>query len=58
MKEKYSGKVAVITGAAGVICSEIAIDLANKGAFVVLVDLMIQNAEKVALRLANGIKIA
>lgn len=42
------GKVAVVTGAAGVICSEVARDLAAGGATVVLVDLVLENAEKVA----------
>ncbi|MBR7133344.1 MAG: SDR family oxidoreductase [Clostridia bacterium] len=41
-------KVVVITGAAGVICSEIARDFASRGAFVVLVDLLVENAEKLA----------
>lgn len=44
MKEK----VVVITGAAGVICSKVALDLASRGNFIVLVDLSLQNAEKVA----------
>lgn len=48
MEKIYSGKVAVVTGAAGVICSEIARDLAARGAFVVLVDLVLENAQKVA----------
>ena len=48
MEKLYSGKVAVVTGAAGVICSEIARDLASRGAFVALVDLSLENAEKVA----------
>lgn len=48
-------KVVVVTGAAGVICSEIAQDLAARGDFVVLVDLALENAQKVAEKiLANG----
>ena len=46
MEKNYIGKVAVITGAAGVICSEIARDLAKRGAFIVLIDLSLENAEK------------
>ncbi len=52
----FNGKVAVVTGAAGVICSEISRDLASRGAFVVLVDRLVENAEKVAeeIRAAGG----
>ena len=48
MNKQYEGKVAVVTGAAGVICSEVSRDLAERGCFVVLVDLSLENAEKVA----------
>lgn len=48
MNKQYEGKVAVVTGAAGVICSEVSRDLASRGCFVVLVDLSLENAEKVA----------
>lgn len=48
MQKEYTNKVAVVTGAAGVICSEVARDLAARGAFVVLVDLSLENAENVA----------
>lgn len=41
-------KVAVVTGAAGVICSQVACDLASCDFFVVLVDLLLENAQKVA----------
>lgn len=55
MEKNYIGKVAVITGAAGVICSEIARDLAKRGAFIVLIDLSLENAEKIADDIrANG----
>ena len=37
MEQYFQGKVAVVTGAAGVICSEIAKDLSSLGIFVVLV---------------------
>ena len=49
MENIYAGKVVVITGAAGVICSEVARDLASRGAFVVLVGhLLIENVQKIA----------
>lgn len=48
MDQYYQGKVAVVTGAAGVICSEVAQDLASLGCFVALVDLSKENLEKVA----------
>ena len=52
MKEK---KIVVVTGAAGVICSEVAQDLAARGDFVVLVDLALENAQKIAEKiLAKG----
>lgn len=56
MEKNYSGKVAVVTGAAGVICSQVARDLASRGAFVVLVDLILENAQKVAeeIKAAGG----
>ena len=55
MDQYYQGKVAVVTGAAGVICSEVARDLASLGCTVALVDLSFENAEKVAEDIrANG----
>ena len=55
MDQYFQNKVAVVTGAAGVICSEVARDLASIGCFVVLVDRAIENAEKVAQEIrANG----
>ena len=55
MDQYFQNKVAVVTGAAGVICSEVARDLASIGCFVVLVDRAIENAEKVAHEIrANG----
>lgn len=41
-------KVAVVTGAGGVICSTLAKDLAAQGAKVALLDLAVENARKVA----------
>ena len=47
----YKDKVAVVTGAGGTLCSEIAIDLAKKGAKVVLVgrteEKLIKTLEKI-----------
>ena len=55
MDQYYQGKVAVVTGAAGVICSEVSRDLASIGCSVALVDLSLENAEKVAESIrANG----
>ena len=48
MDQFFGGKVAVVTGAAGIICSEVAKDLASLGIFVVLADRNIENANKVA----------
>ena len=48
MDSYYQGKVAVVTGAAGIICSEVAKDLASLGIFVVLADRAIENAQRVA----------
>lgn len=45
-------KVAVVTGAGGTLCSAIAIDLAKKGAKVVLVGRTRENLEKVAAEIA------
>ncbi len=41
-------KVAVITGAGGIICGAMAREMAKKGAKIALLDLMIENAEKIA----------
>ena len=48
MDQYYQGKVAVVTGAAGIICSEVSRDLAALGCTGALVDLSLENAEKVA----------
>jgi NAD(P)-dependent dehydrogenase (short-subunit alcohol dehydrogenase family) len=50
MKELFNltGKVAVVTGAGGVLCSEMAKTLAKAGAKVAVLDLMEEAAEKVA----------
>lgn len=50
-----TGKIAVITGAGGVICSVLAREMAEKGVRVALLDLFIDAAEKVAEEIrANG----
>lgn len=51
MDKYFEGKVAVVTGAAGMICSEVSRDLARLGFFVALVDRSIENAERVALEI-------
>ncbi len=48
MENYFSGKVAVVTGAAGVICSEIAKDLASLGVKLALVDRSEENLKKIA----------
>jgi len=45
---KLDGKVAVVTGAAGVLCSDFSVALAKCGAKVALLDINVEGAEKVA----------
>ena len=45
---QWQGKVAVITGAGGVLCSEIAKEYAKAGASVALLDINLQAAQKAA----------
>lgn len=54
------GRVAVITGAGGVICSTLARDMAEQGAKVALLDLALENAQAVAdeIHKAGGQAIA
>lgn len=55
MDTYFNGKVAVITGAAGVICSQISKDLASLGVTVALVGRNAENLQKVASEiLASG----
>ncbi len=56
MDQYFSGKVAVVTGAAGMICSEVARDLASLGVTVVLVGRTAEKLEKVAeeIRTSGG----
>jgi len=49
----FKGKVAVVTGAAGTLCSEIAIQLAKEGAKVILVDMMLEKAEAISEKIKS-----
>lgn len=55
-----SGQVAVITGAGGIICGVMAREMAKKGAKVALLDLFVENAQKIAdeINAADGDAIA
>ena len=48
------GKVAVVTGAGGTLCAPIAMDLAKKGAKVVLIGRSRDKLEKVAEEIMRG----
>lgn len=48
MEKYFNGKVAVVTGAAGVICSQVAKDLAGLGVKLALVDANEENLNKIA----------
>ena len=48
MENYFVGKVAVVTGAAGVICSQVAKDLASLGVKLALVDRNEENLKKIA----------
>ena len=50
----YKDRVAVVTGAGGTLCSAIAIDLAKKGAKVVLIGRTREKLEKVAAAIGTG----
>ena len=62
MKVDLSGKVAVVTGGGGILCSEMARALAKAGAKVAILDLRGENAERVAASIreegGNAIGIA
>ena len=50
-----TGKVAVITGAGGIICGTMAREMAKKGAKIALLDLFVESAQKIADEInANG----
>ena len=55
-----SGQIAVITGAGGIICGVMAREMAKKGAKVALLDLFVENAQKIAdeINAAGGDAIA
>ena len=55
-----SGQVAVITGAGGIICGVMAREMAKKGTKVALLDLFVENAQKIAdeINAAGGDAIA
>ena len=55
-----SGQVAVITGAGGIICGVMAREMVKKGAKVALLDLFVENAQKIAdeINAAGGDAIA
>jgi NAD(P)-dependent dehydrogenase (short-subunit alcohol dehydrogenase family) len=48
MSSEFSNKVAVITGGGGVLCSTMALALAERGAKIAVLDLKAENAERVA----------
>lgn len=50
---ELKGKTIVVTGAAGTLCSEIAVDLARKGAYVVLIGRTEEKLEQVAEKIRN-----
>ena len=51
----FSGKVAVVTGAGGILCSDFSRALAESGAAVALLDINVEAAEKAAADIrANG----
>ena len=54
MDNYFNGKIAVITGGGGVICSAIAKDLANSGVTTVLVGRTLEKLEKVAEEIAEN----
>ena len=51
--DNLRGKVAVITGAGGVLCSNFARELARQGLKVALLDLKVENAEKVVAEIES-----
>jgi NAD(P)-dependent dehydrogenase (short-subunit alcohol dehydrogenase family) len=48
MSSEFSNKVAVITGGGGVLCSTMATALAERGAKIAVLDLRVENAQRVA----------
>ena len=56
MDQYFNNKVAVVTGAGGVICSRVAKDLAAEGMTVVLVGRTLEKLEKVAEEIEKDLK--
>lgn len=54
MEQKLKGKTVVVTGAAGTLCSEIAVDMAERGAYVVLIGRTEEKLQKVAQLIRNA----
>ncbi|EOR92736.1 D-mannonate oxidoreductase [Arcticibacter svalbardensis MN12-7] len=54
MSSEFSGKVAVITGGGGVLCSTMAKALSNKGAKIAILDLRLEVAERVAAEIREN----
>ncbi|MEO8111924.1 MAG: SDR family oxidoreductase [Ginsengibacter sp.] len=53
MSSELSNKVAVITGGGGVLCSTMAIALSEQGVKIAVLDLKVENAEKVAKQITD-----
>lgn len=54
MSSEFTGKVAVITGGGGVLCSTLAKALSKQGAKIAILDLRLETAEGVALEITNA----
>jgi NAD(P)-dependent dehydrogenase (short-subunit alcohol dehydrogenase family) len=54
MSSEFSGKVAVITGGGGVLCSTMAKALSSKGAKIAILDLRLETAERVAAEIREN----
>ncbi|MEJ6980227.1 SDR family oxidoreductase [Pedobacter sp. P351] len=54
MSLEFSGKVAVVTGGGGVLCSTMAMALSKAGAKIAVLDLKAENAERVANEIKQG----
>lgn len=54
MSEEFRNKIVIITGGGGVLCSTVAVALAEKGARVAVLDLKAESAEEVAAKINNA----